>query len=304
MRKTIIVVAGPTASGKSEVGLEVASRIGGEIVSADSVQIYRGMDIGSAKLLLNERGGIPHHMLDVALPSDSYTVGRYQQEARHALESILKRGRVPVVVGGSGLYISAITDDLAFGSAADDPGFRAAVRDQPTSDLYEQLRKSDPEAAARIHPHNRPRIVRALELGALAERRGSRPYRFREPNPAYTCQFWGLDVERPDLYARINQRTQKMLEDGLIEEVRRLLSEYPSSRILHQAIGYKEVIPFLQKGGSINEVMEEIQRNTRRLAKRQLTWLRGEGRVRWTQNGNCEETAGQIVAAFRTECDF
>lgn len=278
-RPKLLAVVGPTAAGKSALALRVAEAAGGEIVSADSAQVYRGMDIGTAKPSPEEQSRVPHHMIDLADPSEAYSVGRYQKEARGAIGSVLSRGRLPILVGGSGLYVNSITYGLDLSERPEaDPALRRELSALPGGELYERLRQADPQAAARIHPHNRVRVQRALEI-ALSGREV--PYDFDADRSEYDLTILGIMLPRDELYARINARVDQMMAAGLEDEVRVLYARYGNAGAL-QAIGYKELVSFLEgRLSSIEAAAELIKRNTRRLAKRQLTWFRRDPRIVW-----------------------
>lgn len=280
MTDQVLVIIGPTASGKSALALQAAEQFSGEIVTADSMQVYRGMDIGTAKPSLAEQDAVRHHMIDITEPSEKYSVGRYQTEARAVIADIRRRGKLPILAGGSGLYIHAITHDLQLG---DRPGadekLRAMAAEMTDAQLYKELQDKDPQSAARIHPHDRRRLLRALEM---AQTGGRLPYRFLDPADHYDFVITGLTMPREELYARINQRVDRMMEAGLPEEVRGLLERFTPDCTAMQAIGYKETAAYLHgQIGSIDEASELIKKNTRHFAKRQMTWFRREARTEW-----------------------
>jgi tRNA dimethylallyltransferase len=275
----IVVVTGPTAAGKSALALALAEFLGGEIVSADSVQVYRGLDIGTAKPTREERARVPHHLIDVAEPTEAYSAGRFREEAGAAIREIVARGRVPLVCGGTGLYLRALLHGLAPGPGRDD-GVRgeleAAWDRGGRAALLRELWHGDPEAAARLHPNDRTRIIRALEVWRLTGRPLSalqRRHGFAES--PYAALWLGVAVARDELYRRIDRRTLQMLEAGWVDEVRGLLRQgYPPECPAFQSIGYRQLVAFLRNGGDAAAVALEIQRETRHLAKRQLTWFR------------------------------
>lgn len=293
-RPKVLAVVGPTAAGKSELALRLAEATGGEIISADSVQVYRGMDIGSAKPSPAEQKRVPHHMIDVADASEEYSVGRFQTEAREAIASVHGRGRLPIVVGGSGLYVNAITYGLDLSCRPEaDPVLREALAQLTPEELYRRLAEADPEAAARIHPNNRVRVQRALEI-ALSGR--AAPYDFESDRSEYSLAILGVVRPRAELYERINARVDQMMAAGLADEVRSLYARCRGARAL-QAIGYKEIIACLEgKVGTLEEAAELIKRNTRHFAKRQLTWFRRDPRIKWLEPEGqaAEEIAGHL----------
>ena len=278
--KKVLVVAGPTASGKTALGISLALALGGEIVSADSMQVYRGMDIGTAKATPAERAAVPHHMLDVADPAEDYSVSRYVEEAALCCEEILSRGRVPILVGGTGLYIDSLLSGRSFSPRGEDPILRASLNAKYDSlggeAMLEELRKIDPARAALLHPADRKRIVRALEVFSLTgETITAHDEASRNLPPRYTSLFLipGFH-DRSLLYRRIDDRVEKMVELGLFEEVRTLLaSGIPAEATAMQAIGYKETAAWLNGLLSPQEAVSQIKQASRRYAKRQLTWF-------------------------------
>ena len=287
----IVVVAGPTATGKTKLGIELAKAYGGEIVSADSMQVYRRMDIGTAKATAAERAQAPHHMLDVAEPDEDYSVARYVREATAVCEDILARGKVPVVVGGTGLYIDSLVAGRDFADTAQDDGLRQRLGAEydtlGAEAMRERLRRIDPERAAKLPPTDRRRIVRALEIFELTGVTITEHDRItREKPPRFAAKRIVLNyADRAQLYARIDARVDEMLRLGLFGEVRGLLaSGVPDTCTAMQAIGYKEAALALRGELTEHEAAELIKQNSRRYAKRQLTWFnRAEDalRINW-----------------------
>ncbi len=282
----ILVVCGPTASGKTALAVELALRLGGEVVSADSMQVYQGMDIGTAKPTREEMRGIVHHMLDVAQPWESYSVARYVQQAVPVVDDILVRGKVPVVTGGTGLYIDALITGREF--ATPQPALREELYSRMETDglpaLRAQLEQADPEAAARIHPNDEKRTIRALEVWLSTGKTISQHNRETRSIPhRYSPLMIGLNfAQRPHLWERIDQRVDKMMEQGLRDEVQTLLDNGISSHCTAmQAIGYKEMATALKEGRPMVEVAQEIKLRSRQYAKRQLTWFRRNGEIKW-----------------------
>jgi len=282
-RTPLLVVCGPTATGKSAVGIDLALRLGGEIISADSMQVYRGMDIGTAKPTLEERRGVPHHLIDVRDPDEDFSVAEYQVLAREAIRRIRARGRLPIVVGGTGLYIRALVENYSFVPHEKDPGLRRELLEEAgrrgSEALHRRLARIDPDAARSIHPNDVRRIVRALEIHSLA---GARPSALRSRGKgAYHAVVFGLTARRKVLYAWIERRVERMLERGLVDEVRRLLSRgYGNARPM-EAIGYRHVTGYLCGRYSFEEACRLMKRDTRHYARRQLIWFRRDERVRW-----------------------
>ena len=284
--KTILVLCGPTASGKTALGAALARELGGEVVSADSMQVYRGMDIGTAKPTPEEMAGVPHHMLDVASPWEDYSVARYVQEAAACVDDILARGRLPLVVGGTGLYIDHLVAgrDFAPFSGAWRARLQAQVRAEGLPALYAQLQQVDPERAARLHPNDEKRILRALEVWyETGETITQHDARTQALPPRYRALRLGLTFpRREELWARIDRRVDEMLERGLAAEVQGLLDAgVPPARPAMQAIGYKELPAALRGEVPLETAVAEVKLRSRQYAKRQLTWFRRTPGLRW-----------------------
>jgi len=288
MAEKILVVTGPTATGKTALSVELAKKLGGEIVSADSMQIYRGMDIGTAKVTKAEMQNIPHHMIDIADPSEDYSVSRYVEAADAAVRGILSRGRLPIVAGGTNLYIDSLIAGLDFAEKAEDAALRESLNKQYDDiggeAMLEHLRGFDPERAAKLHPADKRRIVRAVEIYILTgetitrhdEETKKRPKRYDAVKIALTF------ADRAVLYDRINARVDKMVSDGLFDEVKGLLDSGLSPACTSmQAIGYKEPAAYFRGEMSKDAAIELIKLSSRRYAKRQLTWLRRDTTVLW-----------------------
>jgi tRNA dimethylallyltransferase len=276
----VITVVGPTAAGKSALSLALAHELGGEVVNADSMQLYRGMDIGTAKLTPAERDGVPHHLLDIWDVTVPAAVAEYQTLARAAIDDIRARGRVPLLVGGSGLYIRAVLEEFDFPGT--DPEIRARLEEElaagGVAPLFERLRHWDPEAAAKILPSNGRRIVRALEVIELT----GRPFTatLPEPTPYYPSRQIGVDREPEDLDARIERRVEIMWAAGLIDEVRRL-PDIRSGRTASRALGYQQAIAQIDGEMSAEEAMASTIQGTRRFVRRQRSWFRRDPAIVW-----------------------
>jgi tRNA dimethylallyltransferase len=285
-RPRIIVICGPTAAGKTAAGIEVARAVGGEIVSADSMQVYRYMDIGTAKPTAAEQAAVRHHLIDVADPDEPFDAAAYMTRARRALAELIRRGRPPVVVGGTGLYIKALLYGL-FRSEARNRDVRARLRAEAdaagTAALHARLEACDPEAAARLHPNDRARILRALEVFEVTGRPISelqRAHRFGEA--PFRALKIGLSLERETLYRRIDRRVEAMLAAGLEAEVRGLLARgYGPQLKPMQSIGYSHMAACIAGRVDMGECIRTLQRDTRRFAKRQLTWFRADAEIVW-----------------------
>jgi tRNA dimethylallyltransferase len=289
----IVVIAGPTASGKTAVGMQLAERLSGEIVSADSIQIYRFMDIGSAKPTVEERKQVAHHMIDIRDPDQEFSAGDYVREAREAIDGILQKGRVPIVVGGTGLYIR-----LLLGGIADLPPAESVLRRRmmeaetaSTGSLFDRLMQIDPVTARRTSPANVPRIIRALEVFELTGKTLSQVQKEHSfLNRPYRHVFICLSVNRPLLYERIDKRVDSMIESGLMEEVDSLRERgYSPSLNSMQSLGYRHINMSLSGQIEMQEAIRLMKRDTRHYAKRQLTWFRSEPEVLWFDP---EEIAG------------
>jgi len=302
MPNRTLAIVGPTAVGKSTVAEHLALRLGGEVVSADSMQVYRGMDIGTAKTPESRRL-VAHHCLDLVEPGEPYSAALFQRAARAAIDGILVQGMLPVVAGGTGLYVRAALDEMVFPAgertdAARDELERRAASEGPGA-LHAELARVDPDSAAIIHPNNVRRVVRALEMAAHGISYAGQAAGFSKRAWHYPGTFMiGLTVERAALYRRIGERVEGMIAAGLLREVAALLEAgFRDALTATQAIGYKELVPVLEEGAAIDEAIDSIKRATRRYAKRQLTWFRADPRVRWIDvTGLSSEDAGQ--AAF------
>ena len=283
----IVVIVGPTASGKTALSVEVAKRLDGEVISADSMQLYRGMDIGTAKTTAAEMDGIPHHMIGVAEPTEAYSAARFMEEADPILQDILARGKTAVIVGGTGLYVDALIQGREF-APYPSTGKRQALERQADTvgmeAMLERLRRVDPDSAEKLHLKDRKRILRALEVFEETGKTISEHNRETKRMPDKYDPVWiGLSWEpRQLLYDRIDKRVDRMLEAGLLGEIRRLLnSGIPRDATALQAIGYKEFLPVLEGKGTMEAAVETVKRESRRYAKRQLTWFRRNDRIHW-----------------------
>jgi len=284
---SIVVITGPTATGKTAVGVELAKQIDGEIVSADSMQVYKHMDIGTAKPTLSEMADIPHHMIDFVSPDDNYSVARYVKDASKYVDEIIQRGKVPILVGGSGQYIESLLAGRTFSSRSDDK-LRRELEDKYDSvggdAMLINLSSVDPEAAERLFPNDKKRIVRAMETFLTTGKTISQHDRETKAiPPRYTAMKFALTyADRADLYARIDRRVDEMVSRGLDKEVKSLLQMGLSQKFTSmQAIGYKELTEAVVNNSNVDDAIEQIKRESRRYAKRQLTWLRRDKDVMW-----------------------
>ena len=287
MSKKIVVICGPTASGKTALSIALAKAFGGEVVSADSMQIYRRMDIGTAKPTREEMDGVPHHMLDVAQPGEAYSVSRYVEEATACVEDILARGKLPILCGGTGLYIDGLIRGTDYQPAGTDNGIREQLEgeweEQGAEKMMARLAAVDPDSAARLHLSDKRRILRALEVYlATGETITVHNARTKAIPPRYEAVMIGLNTEpRQILYDRIDRRVGVMLEQGLLQEVQSLLEDGLLDGTAAQAIGYKELLAYFRGEMTLETAADLIRQKSRNYAKRQLTWFRRDERVKW-----------------------
>ena len=293
MSANIVVITGPTASGKTALGVAICQKLNGEVVSADSMQIYRRMTIGTAKPTPEEMQGIPHHMIDVAEPEENWSVARYVEEAAACVEDILARGKLPVIVGGTGLYIDSLLSGRTFAGGEVNDALRQELSERydeiGAKGLLGELRKVDPERAEKLHPGDKKRIVRALEVFILTGKTITEHDRETKAiPPRWEAAKIALDFEsRQTLYDRIDRRVDDMFARGLMDEVRSLLSSgVPDDCTAMQAIGYKEAVAALRGECSVEEARARIQQESRRYAKRQLTWFRRDKEIEWHRFGS------------------
>ncbi len=292
MNEPLLILTGPTAVGKTALSLRLAHDLGGEVVSADSMQVYRHMDVGSAKIMPDEMEGIPHHLINVVEPTEEFHVKKFTSLAKAAVADVHSRGRLPIVVGGTGFYIQALLYDVAFTEASDDGTYRKKLErdyDEPggATALFKRLKEIDPASAAIIHPNNKKRLIRALEYHHLTgEPISTHNERERHRESRYRFLYYVLTDERETIYRRINQRVDAMIADGLVDEVRRLMDMgVTRDMTAMQGLGYKEVAAYVDGEISLDEAIYRIKRDTRHFAKRQLTWFRRERDVRWIDRG-------------------
>jgi len=284
----ILVITGPTASGKTALAVELALERNGEVVSADSMQVYRRMDIGTAKPTSEEMRGVPHHMLDVADPEEDFSAARYVELAAECVDGILSRGRLPILAGGTGLYIDSLISGRVFAAAPPDGALRGELEDRYRAEggeaMLAELSKVDPQSAARLHPNDAKRIVRALEVYYATGRTiTAHNEQTKKIPPRYDALTLALAFrERSDMWTRIDRRVDRMMADGLADEVRSLLdSGVPARCTAMQAIGYKEIAAALRAGGDVSAAAEEVKLRSRQYAKRQLTWFRRNREAKW-----------------------
>ena len=286
-KKPLIVLTGPTAVGKTALSIQLARRIGGEIISADSMQVYRHMDIGTAKIRLEEMDGVPHHLIDILEPTEDFNVVRFQALARAAVEDVYSRGKIPIVAGGTGFYIQALLNDIDFTQIDENTQFREEMErlaaEQGAEVLHERLRAVDPESAEAIHANNVKRVIRALEYyEQTGEKISAHNEAERAKTSPYHFFYYVLNTDRTVLYERIEKRIDEMMEEGLVEEVRQLQAMGCSrDSVAMQGLGYKEILAYLNGKMSLETAVNILKRDTRHFAKRQLTWFRRERDVRF-----------------------
>ena len=286
-KKPLIIITGPTAAGKTSLSVRLAKALGGEIISADSMQVYRHMDIGSAKVTKEEMEGVPHYLIDVLEPTEPFNVAMFQQMAKEAVQTIYSHGRIPILAGGTGFYIQALLYDINFQETGEDPSIRlsleALAEEKGGEYLHQLLAQADPQAAEEIHPNNVKRVIRALEyFQQTGQRISEHNQQERQKKSPYAFRYYVINMERSRLYQRIDQRVDLMMQQGLVQEVEKL-REMGGRRgmVSMQGLGYKEILDYLNGEISLEEAVYQLKRDTRHFAKRQLTWFKRERQVRW-----------------------
>ncbi|TCL45822.1 tRNA dimethylallyltransferase [Thermolongibacillus altinsuensis] len=278
----MVVLIGPTAVGKTKMSIELAKRLNGEIINGDSMQVYKGMDIGTAKIRPEEMEGIPHHLFDIKEPWESFSVAEFQTLARSLVDEITSRRKLPMIVGGTGLYIQSVIYDYQFSDVPSNPQYRKYLEEHEDKySLYEKLKEIDPESAERIHPNNVRRVIRALEIYHCTGKTMTQWLSEQKRQLVYDVALIGLTMEREKLYRRINERVDQMIAQGLIDEVKALYKRGIRDCQSIQAIGYKELYAYFDGILSLEEAIEQLKQNSRRYAKRQLTWFRNQMPVQW-----------------------
>lgn len=300
-KKPLIILTGPTAVGKTMASIGLAKAVDGEIISADSMQVYRHMDIGSAKIKPEEMEGIPHHLIDVLEPDDEFHVVKFQQLAKKAMREIWERGHIPIVTGGTGFYIQALLYDIDFDENEKEDACRkeleAYAREHGAEALHEKLALVDPSSAEMIHPNNIKRVIRALEFYEQTGKRISEHNETqRQRESPYAFAYFVLTDDRAHLYERINRRVDQMIEEGLVNEVQALKDKgYTKQLVSMQGLGYKEILDYLDGNCTLEEAIYTIKRDTRHFAKRQLTWFKRERDVIWINKQSFGYDAEQIL---------
>lgn len=279
----VIVIVGPTASGKTRLSIQLAKKFNGEIVSADSRQVYKGMDIGTAKPTKKEMGAVKHYLINIKNPNQDYAAAEYKKDALRAIEKILKKNKTPIIVGGTGLYVKSVVDNLTIPAVKPDRKLRAKlekeIKKYGLEYLFERLIRLDPEAAYIVDPKNPRRVIRALEIAVKTKKPLSSQRKFGES--LFDFLEIGILMPKEKLRKRINQRVDQMMQDGLLKEVKKLVKKYGSDLKSLDAIGYREIIDYLNKKISLEEASDLIKKNTRRYAKRQMTWFKKDKRIHW-----------------------
>ena len=291
MKPTVIVIGGPTASGKSNLAVELAKKINGEIISADSMQIYKDMNIGTAKITEKEMQGIPHYMLDIVSPEKRYSVSEYKKEAEKAIEEILKKGKVPIIVGGTGLYIESLIYGIEFQEEEFDEKYRQELNNIAETEglekLYQEAKKIDPKAMEKISKNDRKRIIRVLEIyHKTGKTKTEQEIESRKKEVKYNYKIFAINFDREKLYSRIEQRIDQMIEYGLIQEVENIKKKYNKFPTAMQGLGYKEVVEYLEHKITKEEMLEKLKKETRHYAKRQITWFRKYKEITWLEGEN------------------
>lgn len=297
-KEKVVVLIGPTAVGKTKISIDLAKKFNGEIISGDSMQIYREMDIGTAKIMPAEMEGIPHHLLDIKNPDESFSVAEFQQLVRKKITEITNRGKLPMIVGGTGLYIQSVIYDYRFSEGPADSIFRESLEKRVLTEgimpLYEELKQVDPEAALKIHPNNTRRVIRALEVYHCTGKSMSDYQSEQTPELLYDVALIGLTMEREELYSRINERVDIMMDQGLLDEVKSLYDRGIHDCQSIQAIGYKEIYDYFNGKTTLETAIEQLKQNSRRYAKRQLTWFRNKMDVKWYERIPDEDLGKKI----------
>ncbi len=307
-KEKLIILAGPTAVGKTALSIALAKELKGEILSADSMQIYQYMDIGSAKITEKEMDGVPHHLIDVLKPWQEFNVYSFQRMAKEAMNGIYERGRIPIVVGGTGFYIQALLYDIDFSSQETGGKLRAQLEEEAREKggeyLYGKLCRVDPESAAAIHPHNQKRVIRALEYYEQnGEAISLHNKREREKEAAYDSRYFVLNDTRERLYEGIERRVDAMMAEGLLDEVKSLREMGCERRMVSmQGLGYKELLSYLDGEITLREAVDAIKQNTRHFAKRQLTWFRRERDVIWVNKNEFHYNKEEILHYLSEQC--
>ena len=308
MKKPLIVLTGPTAVGKTKLSIALAKAVNGEIISADSMQVYRHMDIGSAKITPEEMDGVPHHLVDVLEPTEDFNIVLFQQMAKDAMDKIYDKGRIPILVGGTGFYIQAVTRDIDFTEAQQENTYRAELEKLAETEgaeyLHDRLKEVDPASADTIHANNVKRVIRALEFYHQNQSPiSAHNQEQKEHETPYNLAYFVLNVPRELLYKRIDDRIDEMLKEGLLEEVQKLKDMgYHRGMVSMQGLGYKEILAYLDGEYPLEEAVRILKRDTRHFAKRQLTWFRREKDTTWMNKDEFDYNEDRILDEMLKVC--
>ena len=298
-KQKVIVICGPTASGKTALSIELAQKINGEIISSDSMQIYKDMDIGTAKPTKEEMQNIKHYLIDFVEPNQRYSVAEFKKDAEKAIEEILQKGKTPIVVGGTGLYVDSLIYGIEYQDIEFDEKYRKQLEERVEKEgletLYNEAKNIDSQAVEKISTNDQKRILRILEIyKATGKNKTEQEIESRKNGVKYDYKVFAINMDREKLYERINKRVDIMIESGLVEEVESLLKKYNEFPTAMQGLGYKEVVEYLQGKLSKEEMIEKIKRETRRYAKRQLTWFRKNKQTIWIQPHDLQKILNEI----------
>lgn len=300
MKPKVIVICGPTASGKTALSIELAKKIDGEIISADSMQIYQDMDIGTAKPTKEEMDGIPHHLIGCISPEERYSVARYKKDAIKKIDEVLQRGKYPIIVGGTGLYVDSLVNGIEYDDVKIDLEYRSKleelVEEQGLESVYDKAMQIDPEAMKKISKNDKKRIFRILEIyNATGKTKTQQEIESRKKENPYDFKVFGINMEREKLYERINLRVDIMMKQGLVQEVENIVKIYKGFPTAMQALGYKEVVEYLKGEVNEEEMVEKIKRESRRYAKRQITWFKRNENIIWLDGLNDRQNNIKII---------
>lgn len=291
LKPKVVVIVGPTASGKTSLSIELAKKINGEIISADSMQIYKDMDIGTAKITKDEMQGVKHYLIDIINPDERYTVSDFIKDSNIAIKEIINNNKVPIIVGGTGLYVDSLIYEINFQEMDFDENYRNTLMKEAEDPnkleaLWEKANEIDPEAMLKISKNDKKRIIRVLEINkATGKTKTELERNSRKKELKYDYYIFGINFEREKLYERINLRVDKMIESGLIDEVKNILSKYNKFPTAMQGLGYKEVVEYLKGKDTKEEMIDKIKQETRRYAKRQITWFKRNKDIKWLDGG-------------------
>lgn len=313
MKPKVIVIVGPTASGKTALSIELAKKIDGEIISCDSMQIYKDMNIGSAKPTIEEMQGIKHYMIDIAEPTERFSVAEYKKRSEEAIEKILQKGKVPIIVGGTGLYANSLIYNIEYNEIILDEEYRKnlmkiAETEVGLATLYEKARSIDPVAMEKISSNDKKRIIRVLEIKhSTGKNKTELELESRKNEVKYEYKVFAINMPREILYDRINKRVDIMIENGLIDEVENIIEKYKEFPTAMQAIGYKEIVMYLKGELTKQEAIEKIKQESRRYAKRQITWFKKIENIKWIDGLKDKDEnikfIQDVIFALKKECD-